>query len=147
MSDKRSLWYGGELPKAPSHLFYQRLTEVLANAKFDLFLRNELRQLHHDNLGRPPEQPDLSLHRAQRAVHSRVRRKRSPRCFEQECGGGMLNVVGRGINQRVPRGFRQKRNRCSAAFRLTGTAASWISDCIESENSDSSRMAANTAVS
>ncbi len=51
------LWYGGELPAAPGHPFYKRLSEVLDNAKFDAFCEASCASFYHDKLGRPSLPP------------------------------------------------------------------------------------------
>ena len=53
----RGLWYGGELPIAPGRPFYQRLNEVLDNAKFDAFCETNCANFYHDKLGRPSLPP------------------------------------------------------------------------------------------
>src|SRR5450631_414766 len=54
---QEDLWYGGELPTAPGHPFYQRLNEVLDNAKFDPFCETNCAPFYHDKLGRPSLPP------------------------------------------------------------------------------------------
>src|SRR5664279_5072296 len=54
---QEELWYGGELPTAPGHPFYQRLNEVLDNAKFDPFCETNCAPFYHDKLGRPSLPP------------------------------------------------------------------------------------------
>src|SRR5450432_2006927 len=51
------LWYGGELPTAPGHLFYKRLNEVLDNAQFDAFCETTCADFYHHKLGRPSLPP------------------------------------------------------------------------------------------
>src|SRR5437660_10648356 len=51
------LWYGTELPAAPGHPFYNRLNEVLDNAKFDLFCETNAGRFYHNRLGRPSLPP------------------------------------------------------------------------------------------
>jgi transposase len=54
---QEDLWYGGELPTAPGHPFYQRLNEVLDGAKFDAFCETHCTPFYHDRLGRPSLPP------------------------------------------------------------------------------------------
>jgi transposase len=54
---QEDLWYGGELPIAPGHPFYNRLNEVLNNAKFDLFCETNCASFYHNKLGRPSLPP------------------------------------------------------------------------------------------
>src|SRR6266567_1087325 len=56
---QEDLWYGGELPTAPGHPFYQRLNEVLDNAKFDPFCETNCANFYHTKLGRPSLPPGL----------------------------------------------------------------------------------------
>lgn len=54
---QEALWYGGELPMAPGHPFYKRLSEVLDGAKFDLFCETSCASFYHKKLGRPSLPP------------------------------------------------------------------------------------------
>lgn len=54
---QESLWYGGELPTAPGHPFYKRLSEVLDEAKFDPFCETSCAGFYHQKLGRPSLPP------------------------------------------------------------------------------------------
>src|ERR1700680_1066711 len=54
---QEELWYGGELPTAPGHPFYQRLNEVLDAAKFDSFCETACAGFYHNRLGRPSLPP------------------------------------------------------------------------------------------
>ena len=54
---QEDLWYGGELPTAPGHPFYQRLNEVLDNAQFDSFCETNCAGFYHQKLGRPSLPP------------------------------------------------------------------------------------------
>ena len=54
---QEDLWYGGELPTAPGHPFYQRLNEVLDNAQFDSFCETNCASFYHQKLGRPSLPP------------------------------------------------------------------------------------------
>jgi transposase len=54
---QEGLWYGGELPTAPGHPFYQRLNEVLDNAQFDPFCEANCAGFYHNKLGRPSLPP------------------------------------------------------------------------------------------
>src|SRR6202158_5873202 len=54
---QEELWYGGELPTAPGHPFYQRLNEVLDKAKFESFCENACARFYHNKLGRPSLPP------------------------------------------------------------------------------------------
>ena len=53
---QEELWYGGELPKAPGHPFYQRLNEVL-DTSFDKFCEAECAGFYDAKLGRPSLPP------------------------------------------------------------------------------------------
>lgn len=53
---QEDLWYGGELPTAPGHPFYQRLNEVL-DTGFDQFCESECSRFYHNKLGRPSLPP------------------------------------------------------------------------------------------
>lgn len=53
---QEELWYGGELPKAPGHPFYQRLNEVL-DRSFDKFCEVECAGFYDAKLGRPSLPP------------------------------------------------------------------------------------------
>jgi transposase len=54
---QEALWYGGELPTAPGHPFYKRLSEVLDDARFDLFCETHCARFYHEKLGRPSLPP------------------------------------------------------------------------------------------
>src|SRR4051812_45622219 len=54
---QEALWYDGELPMAPGHPFYKRLSEVLDDAKFDPFCETNCASFYHDKLGRPSLPP------------------------------------------------------------------------------------------
>jgi transposase len=54
---QEELWYGGELPTAPGHPFYERLNEVLDNAKFDPLCETSCAIFYHQKLGRPSLPP------------------------------------------------------------------------------------------
>ena len=54
---QEDLWYGGELPTAPGHPFYNRLNEVLDNAQFDSFCETGCAGFYHQKLGRPSLPP------------------------------------------------------------------------------------------
>jgi len=54
---QEDLWYGGELASAPGHPFYNRLNEVLDNAKFDGFCEKSCAGFYHQKLGRPSLPP------------------------------------------------------------------------------------------
>src|ERR1700683_4649179 len=54
---QEELWYGGEVPKAQGHPFYQRLNEVLDAAKFDSFCETACAGFYHNRLGRPSLPP------------------------------------------------------------------------------------------
>jgi transposase len=56
---QEELWYGGELPTAPGHPFYQRLNEILDNAGFDQVCEANCAGFYHDRLGRPSLAPGL----------------------------------------------------------------------------------------
>ena len=53
---QEDLWYGGELPTAPGHPFYERLNEVLGTG-FDEFCEWECSRFYHNKLGRPSLPP------------------------------------------------------------------------------------------
>jgi transposase len=53
---QEDLWYGGELPTAPGHPFYKRLSEVL-DTGFDEFCESECSRFYHNKLGRPSLPP------------------------------------------------------------------------------------------
>ena len=53
------LWYRSELPEAPGHPFYKRLSEVLDQGGFDLFCEERCRRFYHEKLGRPSLAPGL----------------------------------------------------------------------------------------
>jgi transposase len=54
---QEALWYGGELPTAPGHPFYKRLSEILDDAKFDAFCETNCAGFYHRKLGRPSLPP------------------------------------------------------------------------------------------
>src|SRR5437016_2788497 len=54
---QEDLWYGGELPTAPGHPFYNRLNEILDDAKFDPFCEISCANFYHHKLGRPSLPP------------------------------------------------------------------------------------------
>lgn len=54
---QESLWYGGELPTAPGHPFYKRLSEILDDAQFDSFCETNCTSFYHQKLGRPSLPP------------------------------------------------------------------------------------------
>ena len=54
---QEELWYGGELPAAPGHPFYERLNEVLNKAKFDSCCETACARFYHNKLGRPSLPP------------------------------------------------------------------------------------------
>ena len=54
---QENLWYGGELPAAPGHPFYQRLNDVLDAAGFDSFCETQCAGFYHHKLGRPSLPP------------------------------------------------------------------------------------------
>jgi transposase len=54
---QEELWYGGELPTAPGHPFYNRLNEVLDSADFDPFCETSCAGFYHNKLGRPSLPP------------------------------------------------------------------------------------------
>ena len=56
---QESLWYGGELPTAPGHPFYNRLNEVLNKAGFDRFCEDSCAAFYHAKLGRPSLAPGM----------------------------------------------------------------------------------------
>src|SRR5215469_5537558 len=56
---QEDLWYGGELPTAPGHPFYNRLNEILNKAGFDRFCEERCARFYHVKLGRPSLPPGL----------------------------------------------------------------------------------------
>ena len=56
---QEALWYGGELPTAPGHPFYSRLSEVLERADFDRFCENSCAGFYAAKLGRPSLPPGM----------------------------------------------------------------------------------------
>ena len=56
---QEGLWYGGELPTAPGHPFYKRLTEILDKAGFDAFCETSCARFYHERLGRPSLAPGM----------------------------------------------------------------------------------------
>jgi len=56
---QEALWYGGELPTAPGHPFYNRLNAVLEKADFDCFCEKNCAGFYHAKLGRPSLAPGL----------------------------------------------------------------------------------------
>ncbi len=56
---QEGLWYEAELPTAPGHPFYKRLTEVLDKAGFDRFCESNCAEFYHERLGRPSLAPGL----------------------------------------------------------------------------------------
>src|SRR5260370_10921196 len=53
------LWYGGELPEAPGHPFYSRLSEILDKAGFDQFCDEGCAKFYHVKLGRRSLAPGM----------------------------------------------------------------------------------------
>jgi transposase len=56
---QETLWYGGELPTAPGHPFYNRLNEVLEKAGFDSFCEDSCASFYDAKLGRPSLPPGM----------------------------------------------------------------------------------------
>jgi transposase len=56
---QEALWYGGELPAAPGHPFYNRLNEVLEKADFDGFCEDSCASFYDAKLGRPSLPPGM----------------------------------------------------------------------------------------
>lgn len=56
---QEALWYGGELPSAPGHPFYNRLNGVLEKADFDRFCEKSCAGFYHAKLGRPSLAPGM----------------------------------------------------------------------------------------
>lgn len=54
---QENLWYGGELPTAPGHPFYKRLSEILDHSQFDSFCETHCARFYHNKLGRPSLPP------------------------------------------------------------------------------------------
>jgi transposase len=53
------LWYRSEVPEAPGHPFYKRLTEVLERDGFDQVCEERCSAFYHEKLGRPSLAPGL----------------------------------------------------------------------------------------
>ena len=53
------LWYGGELPEAPGHPFYSRLSGILDKTGFDQFCQDACAKFYHVKLGRPSLAPGM----------------------------------------------------------------------------------------
>jgi transposase len=56
---QEQLWYRSEVPEAPGHPFYKRLTEVLERDGFDQLCEKRCREFYHEKLGRPSLAPGL----------------------------------------------------------------------------------------
>jgi transposase len=56
---QEGFWYRAELPTAPGHPFYKRLSEVLDKAGFDGFCESNCGEFYHEKLGRPSLAPGL----------------------------------------------------------------------------------------
>ena len=55
---QESMWIAtSELPTSPGHPFYQRLNELLNEAKFDAFVEGQCRKFYSAGVGRPSLQP------------------------------------------------------------------------------------------
>jgi transposase len=58
--EEQGLWIATtELPKSPGHPFYQKLNELLAEAKFDSWIEERCRPYYAENLGRPSIPPGV----------------------------------------------------------------------------------------
>ena len=56
---QEALWYGGELPEAPGHPFYDRLNGILGKAEFDVFCEGKCSEFYDPALGRPSLPPGM----------------------------------------------------------------------------------------
>ena len=56
---QETLWYGGELPEAPGHPFYDRLNAVLEQAGFDVFCETKCAGFYDPAIGRPSLPPGM----------------------------------------------------------------------------------------
>jgi transposase len=54
---QEALWYDGELPAAPGHPFYSRLSGILERAGFDGYCEKSCGAFYHQTLGRPSLPP------------------------------------------------------------------------------------------
>jgi len=55
---QESMWIAtSELPTSPGHPFYQRLNELLNEAKFDAFVEGQCRKFYSAGVGRPSLPP------------------------------------------------------------------------------------------
>jgi transposase len=56
---QEGLWYGGELPEAPGHPFYDRLNGILDKAGFDTYCEKKCAGFYDAAIGRPSLPPGL----------------------------------------------------------------------------------------
>jgi len=56
---QEGFWYRGDLAEAPGHPFYNKLSEVLENPRFDEFCEGLCRKFYHKKLGRPSLAPRM----------------------------------------------------------------------------------------
>jgi len=56
---QEALWYGGELPSAPGHPFFNRLNDLLDKAGFDVFCEERCARFYDQKLGRPSLPPGV----------------------------------------------------------------------------------------
>jgi transposase len=56
---QEALWYGGELPSAPGHPFFNRLNDLLDKAGFDVFCEERCAKFYDEKLGRPSLPPGV----------------------------------------------------------------------------------------
>ena len=76
---QEDLWYGGELPTAPGHPFYQRLNEVLDNAQFDSFCETVRISSEEGYCQEGGYQESASDERDGPGCSSRINRQEAPR--------------------------------------------------------------------
>ena len=58
--EEQGLWIATtELPKSPGHPFYQKLNELLAEAKFDSWIEERCQPYYAAKLGRPSIPPGV----------------------------------------------------------------------------------------
>ena len=58
--EEQGLWIATtELPKSPGHPFYEKLNELLAEAKFDEWIEGRCEPYYAANLGRPSLPPGV----------------------------------------------------------------------------------------
>ena len=59
-SQQQEMWVATtDLPKSEGHVFYRKLNEILAEARFDAWVEKKCRPYYHDRLGRPSIPPGV----------------------------------------------------------------------------------------